>query len=147
MSRNNPKYIIIHHAYMNDIQDGKSLERIQKYHMNKGWKNIGYHYVIEYKDGVPICRQGRHETTNGAHTIGFNTKSIGICIVGNYDKHPLELDKKDLLLKLLRYLIHAHHIPRTKIIGHRDSYKLRNKPVEKSCPGNKIDLSQLLEDL
>lgn len=44
--------------------------------------HVGYHYVIE-KDGK--LTQTRDHDEEGAHVIGMNTKSIGVCFSGNFD--------------------------------------------------------------
>jgi hypothetical protein len=43
---------------------------------------VGYHYVIE-RDGTTT--QTRDHNEEGAHVIGMNTKSIGVCFAGNFD--------------------------------------------------------------
>lgn len=51
-------------------------------HMNnKGWSDIGYNFVIGEDGNV---YEGRGWGKKGAHSIPFNSKSIGICIIGNY---------------------------------------------------------------
>jgi len=46
-----------------------------------GWY-VGYHYYIE-KDGT-VTQTRRHDE-EGAHVIGMNRKSIGVCFAGNFD--------------------------------------------------------------
>ena len=46
-----------------------------------GW-HVGYHYVIEYNGKVTKTRTHDEE---GAHTIGMNKSSIGVCFMGNFD--------------------------------------------------------------
>jgi N-acetyl-anhydromuramyl-L-alanine amidase AmpD len=75
--------------------------------------------------------QGRDTKTSGAHTIGYNSKSLSVCILGNYDIRKLELLQEDTLINLLAWLTQIHKIDAKKIIGHRDVTK-------KSCPGTNI---------
>ena len=89
----------------------------------------GYHYYIT-RDGTTY--QTRHEQLIGAHAIGFNSHSLGVCYEGGYDEHEEATDtrtkaQKTALLKLLRRLKKAH--PDARILGHRD---LPN--VHKNCP-------------
>lgn len=97
-------------------------------------KYIGYHFVNRV-DGVAEC--GRYELETGAHCIGYNTKGIGICMVGT-DAFSLEQwatlkDQVDILRK--RY-------PGMTVMGHRDTSPDTNgngrvDPQEwlKTCPG------------
>ncbi len=52
---------------------------IRKWHTDKGWQDIGYHYVIR-RDGT--IEEGRPEAKTGAHVQNHNHDSIGICMVG-----------------------------------------------------------------
>lgn len=45
----------------------------------RGWKDIGYHYVIHLDGSV---HAGRPEGTVGAHCKGQNACSVGVCYVG-----------------------------------------------------------------
>src|SRR3990167_1677841 len=78
---NIPKYLIIHHEAGNNGFDG-----VNEYHRQRwDFKSelgyfIGYQYYIS-KSG--FITQGRKDTEEGAHCIGHNTDSIGICLEGN----------------------------------------------------------------
>ena len=54
-------------------------DEIDRWHKDRGWKGIGYHYVID-RDGS--IATGRHLNTTGAHVAGHNTGSVGICLIG-----------------------------------------------------------------
>ena len=89
----------------------------------------GYHYYIT-RDGRTY--QTRHEQLVGAHAVGYNSHSLGVCYEGGYDESGEATDtrtkaQKTALLKLLRRLKKAH--PDAHILGHRD---LPN--VHKNCP-------------
>lgn len=116
---NNPKYLIIHHAASNN-----SFEEVQEYHIIgrklrglQPFNNIGYHFYI-LKDGT--VRQGRPQHRNGAHAIGYNAKSLGVCLQGNYSKEntPPEAQKQ-ALRRLLKALRSTYAIPLSNIIPHR----------------------------
>lgn len=56
------------------------VEEIRKWHVEeRGWDDIGYHYVIR-RNGV--VEEGREIEEVGAHCKGHNGNSIGICLVG-----------------------------------------------------------------
>ena len=60
-----------------------TVDTIRQWHLKRGWRDIGYHYVI-YIDGS--VHTGRPIEQVGAHTKGQNTGSIGICYVGGVEK-------------------------------------------------------------
>ena len=89
----------------------------------------GYHYYIT-RDGTTY--QTRHEQLVGAHAVGFNSHSLGVCYEGGYDEHGRATDtrtkaQKLALLKLLKKLKAEH--PDARIVGHRDL-----PDVHKDCP-------------
>ncbi len=69
--------IIIHHSASPDV----SAATIDKWHKERGWSGIGYHFVIRV-DGT--IEKGRPLHIQGAHARGRNANSIGICLTG-YD--------------------------------------------------------------
>ena len=75
--RSSTSEIILHHAEASRA----SVEDVNSWHIERGWAGIGYHYYVR-KDGT-IWR-GRPERAVGAHAVGHNDKSIGICCEGAY---------------------------------------------------------------
>lgn len=100
---NTPKKVIWHHSngmalfacaktqhHTADIIDNSHKTRwpgfVSLVHKNSrgiGW-HVGYHLVIDIKNET--ITQTRAFTEEGAHCIGKNRSSIGILIIGNYDK-------------------------------------------------------------
>lgn len=82
MKTNDPKYLVIHcsatPAHMNI-----GVEEINRWHVERGFNQVGYHFIIR-RDGV--VQRGRPEAVIGAHTLGYNVNSLGICMVGGTDK-------------------------------------------------------------
>lgn len=56
---------------------------IRKWHTDKGWSDVGYHWVIARNGKV---QEGRPIAIPGAHAKGHNHDSIGICMVGGVDE-------------------------------------------------------------
>ena len=52
---------------------------IREWHLERDFIDIGYHWVIP-RDGS--LEQGRPADTVGAHTFGYNSTSVGVCLVG-----------------------------------------------------------------
>jgi len=97
-----------------------SVADIDKMHKAKGWRGIGYHYVIGL-DGVP--RLGRPVQEVGAHVKGHNEDSIGIVYVGGLDANGKPKDtrtaaQKKGLVELLKML--KVQFKDAVICGHRD---------------------------
>ena len=89
----------------------------------------GYHYYIT-RNGHTY--QTRHEQLVGAHAVGYNSHSLGVCYEGGLDEYGKAADtrtprQKRALLRLLRRLKAAH--PDARILGHRDL-----PDVHKDCP-------------
>lgn len=126
----NPRTInklIVHCAATPEGKDFTTLD-IRRWHLQRGFSDIGYHYVI-YRDGTVM--PGRSESVVGAHTAGYNSHSIGICYIGGMDaqnKHAKDTrtpEQKQSLLKLLKELKAKY--PKATIHGHREF-------AAKACP-------------
>lgn len=117
--------IIIHCTATEDGKDIRAKE-IKAYHVNvKGWRNIGYHYVIDL-DGT--VESGRPISQPGAHCLGQNAHSIGVAYVGGL-KNGKPADtrtpaQKAALLKLVTKLVTLY---RCEVHGHCEYAK-------KACP-------------
>jgi N-acetyl-anhydromuramyl-L-alanine amidase AmpD len=72
---------IIIHCSDSDIESHDNVETIRRWHLERGWSDIGYHYYIK-KDGT--IDNGRPIEVKGSHCYGYNTGSIGICLGGRY---------------------------------------------------------------
>lgn len=70
--------IIIHCSATPEGSD-YTVADIDRWHKQRGWKGIGYHYVV-YRDGS--VHTGRDVAVIGAHCTGQNANSIGICYIG-----------------------------------------------------------------
>lgn len=99
-----------------------TVEDVTRWHLARGFKDIGYHYIIEL-DGIVF--QGRPLSKQGAHVRGHNTDTIGICYIGGTDntrqRNPKDTRtdaQKRSLRKLLSDL--KQMFPNAEIVGHRD---------------------------
>lgn len=72
------KEIILHCSATAEGRD-YTVADIDRWHKARGWRGIGYHYVI-YRDGS--VHAGRPVEQIGAHCTGHNANSIGICYIG-----------------------------------------------------------------
>lgn len=93
---------------------------IEKWHKQRGWRKIGYHYVIRL-DGV--IENGRPISEIGAHAFGHNADSIGICYIGGLCANGKACDTRTAAQKeAMRSLIYSLHkqFPGAEVLGHRD---------------------------
>ena len=97
-----------------------NAEDIHRWHKERGWDGIGYHYVITTKGEM---QQGRPEFWKGSHALKHNNNSIGICLIGTDEYNQ---DQWSVLTRLLTGLTSKHI--NAKIIGH-------NEVSDKKCPG------------
>lgn len=130
---NKPEYLIIHHTGGTDANpladtSHHTFAIVKQHHLNINFEDIGYHYFIE-KDGA--LKAGRAENYHGAHTIGYNTTSLGICLAGNFDlTKPTEAQEKTLQV-LLQDLCVKYLIARENIVPHR-------RFAKKTCYGKNL---------
>lgn len=139
---NKPERIIVHHSL---TEDGLVVdwEAIRKYHKEvKGWSDIGYHYGIERVGDKWVIQKGRAENVNGAHCKEqeMNFKSIGICVVGNYDIDNVPQEAFNLLVELIKDI--------NKRYGKKFPIEPHSKyATYKTCPGKKFPLQKLIETI
>ncbi|MBN9346632.1 MAG: N-acetylmuramoyl-L-alanine amidase [Devosia sp.] len=139
-NRASTDWLVVHCSATPGTMDIGRAE-IDRWHRQKGWLMIGYHFVIRRNGKVEI---GRPVDTIGAHVEGHNSVSIGICMVGGTDAKGAPEDnftsaQYAALAELLRDLKAKY--PRANICGHRDFSPDKNKdgkitPNEfvKACP-------------
>lgn len=130
------KEIVLHCAA---TQEGKdfTVADIKRWHLGRGFSDIGYHYVI-YRDGS--VNIGRNININGAHVSGYNSNTIGICYIGGVDKNGKAKDtrtpqQKDALFNLVEELLKIYNLTPDKVKGHYEYPK-----VAKACPSFDMDV-------
>lgn len=119
--------IIIH---CSATPEGKNftVDDIRRWHLARKFADIGYHYVI-YRDGS--VHKGRSEELAGAHCLGHNANSIGICYIGGctangkYPKDTRTPQQKQALRQLVQQLLFVY--PHASVHGH-------NEFANKACP-------------
>ena len=127
-NRTSTDYIVLHHA------DAKvcSETDIDRWHKQKGWSGIGYHFFVR-KDGTVY--RGRPLMTTGAHVSGSNSISIGICAEGDYSKEStMPATQFNAIGELVVYLKEV--FPKAKVVGHGEI-------GASSCPGRFYPLNEL----
>lgn len=123
--RSRTDLIIIHHTG----GEHDTVESIHALHLANGWAGIGYHFAI-YPDGS--VHQGRPIEMVGAHCEGYNSRSISVNLVGNFEYQQPTQAQIDSLFSLLSDLIHDYNVPPEQVTGH-------NAWNSTACPGRNLD--------
>ncbi len=141
-------WLVIHTAACRADMD-IGLKEIRQLHLQRGFSDVGYHYIIR-RDGTE--EKGRPDTMPGAHALGYNMHSLGICLVGgttrgrdkariptaeewyaNYQTNRPEPENNytPAQFKTLEKILMELKIkyPDAEILGHRDL-----PGVKKACP-------------
>ena len=118
--------IIVHCSATPEGKDFTTAD-IKKWHLERGFSDIGYHYII-YRDGS--IHEGRNVQISGAHCENHNANSIGVCYIGGVDtfnnpKDTRTTEQKQALIELLSILKKLY--PDATIHGHCEFTK-------KACP-------------
>lgn len=126
--RTRTDFIVIHCSATPARMDVDAKE-IDRWHKERGFLRIGYHYVIR-RDGTR--EKGRDINDVGAHVTGFNHKSVGLCLVGGMDDSNAEPEdnftaEQWITLHITLKELRAEY-PLARIVGHRELYSA------KACP-------------
>ena len=131
------KKVIVHCS----DSDFGNMEIIRQWHLENGWSDIGYHYVI--LNGVPEkdksyhierdgeIQVGRDVTRSGAHCKGHNHSSVGICLIGRNHFSAVQLFKSLPMLLIL--------LMNTFSLGLNDIYGHYQFDQSKTCPNLPIE--------
>lgn len=84
MPRKTTDLLIVHCSATPPSMDIGRAE-IDRWHRERGFLGIGYHFVIR-RDGT--VETGRDLEDAGAHAKGYNNRSVGICLVGGIAEFP-----------------------------------------------------------
>lgn len=113
-------FIVIHCAATKASWDGGAAD-IDGWHRKQGWDGIGYHFVIRRDGRVEV---GEDLKKVGAHVQGYNSASVGVCMVGGLsaDGKSGENNFTDAQWASLKSLVTTlkHTYPEARVLGHRD---------------------------
>jgi N-acetylmuramoyl-L-alanine amidase len=163
--RANPGYApallnaIVHHtagaAGSSPAQSAAIVRGIQVYHVQgNGWNDIGYNFLVDRFGQVFEGRYGGIErNVIGAHAQGFNTGSVGISVLGNYDSAALPAAAREAVSRLIAWRLdvaHVHPLSRITSISNGNPRFRKGLPVWlravsghrdtgfTSCPGKSV---------
>lgn len=109
-------------------------ETIREWHLERGFKDIGYHFVVQ-PDGEE--QKGRPLNVEGAHVSGDNDGNIGICLIGT---NQFTVHQFDRLRQIIDFLIRMYDIKPWEIWLHREFPSAVKQG--KTCPN--MDIRKVL---
>lgn len=135
MAKNSKQYLIVHHSVSN--RDVTKVNQIDEWHKQR-WPNfksslgfwVGYGYVIT---GNGRVTQTRSDDEEQAHTRGWNSKSIGICLTGDFRYWEVSQAQKEALRVLLNRLRAKYNIPLRNV-------RVHGEISATECPGKNLSL-------
>lgn len=124
-------YIVVHCAATKATMD-IGVREIRQWHVQQGWLDVGYHFVIRRNGTV---EDGRPHDVIGSHVKNYNSRALGICLVGGIDAKgnpennftPEQFNSLKLLM-----LAQKRTYTTAKIVGHTDL------DSGKACPSFKV---------
>jgi len=125
-------HILVHHTASGD-SPGRDFDGIRRFHTDpppagRGWRDIGYHAVIERIGQSMRVIMGRPWTMPGAHSPSMNAKALGVAVVGNFEHERVDDEHLTSLAGLCALWCRTYGIDPANIHGHRDHRQT-------ACPG------------
>ncbi|XP_036340910.1 peptidoglycan-recognition protein SB1-like [Rhagoletis pomonella] len=128
-------YVILHHSYQPGVcrtEDAckAAMRSMQNFHMDKqGWSDIGYSFAV---GGDGNVYEGRGYEVVGAHAPNYNSRSIGLLLIGNFMEEQPPAPMQQVAQDFIKYSVEAGHLREDYILhGHR---QVRNT----LCPGDAL---------
>jgi hypothetical protein len=126
-------HLVVHHtAYPTSrvartrAAESAHMREIQRWHRDRGFFTIGYHFVVS-----PTGRvfRGRPVDRQGAHVRGHNVGTVGIALMGDFEReHPTAAALTSLDYVRRALVPGGAAVP---LLGHRD----HDGHATNACPG------------
>lgn len=129
--------IVLHHSAAPD-HDDVDAERYRDWHLARGWRDIGYHWIVERAGAIFIALLGRPAYLEGAHCPGKNADHLGVCFAGNFEEAEMPYGQLVVGVDLLASLCVMNGFDQTAISVHRDWRQTK-------CPGRLFPEDKILE--
>ena len=86
------RQVHVHHTVNSNTYSRKDvaglIRGMYRYHVhNLGWSDIGYNFLVDRFGRTWVGRAGGpRKAVRGAHTLGFNSTSCGVSVIGNFEE-------------------------------------------------------------
>jgi hypothetical protein len=138
--------LVLHHTYRpntSQYSGGATIEAIRKYHLSKGWRDIGYHVLVgpdgRIWPGRPLDWTGAHALVEKpdmlklfGSTSYLNNFSVGVCAIGDYESEEPSALLVAALREVLPALAQRFGIGEERLFFHR-------QVSATACPGKNFD--------
>lgn len=122
-----------------------SVDEIRAWHLARGFDDVGYHWVVRADGRVEA---GRPEERAGAGVLGFNARSVHVCLSGHGDLAPPTPEQLAAAAGLIARIAERHGfadevlLNPMRVLGHREVWTARlvPAPIRKTCPGRLVDM-------
>lgn len=104
------------------------IDLIRSSHLQRGWGDIGYHYVV---DPVGNVWEGRPLSWQGAHVAAQNEGNIGVLVLGNFEEQRPTGQQVSALDNFVVDLMNRHRVGVNRVHTHRELAKTE-------CPGRNL---------
>lgn len=119
---------VIHHSVIVESTEIETLRAIQDLHQNdQGWADVAYHFFVGRSGAIYA---GRDWHARGTHVGGYNTGSLGICLLGNFMQQNLTTSQRSSTQALVNWA--TDRLALTHLAGHR------NFNDDTVCPGDNL---------
>lgn len=117
-----PKALVVHHTVTRNgyaAAEAPGLIRaVYAYHTrSRGWDDIGYNLVVDRFGTVYEGRYGGFQRgVIGTHTAGFNSSTLGVSLLGNYDEVDTPAPMVDAVARTGAWLAERFRLdPRSRV--------------------------------
>ncbi len=104
------------------------LNTIRNSHANRGWADIGYHFVVDRAGRV---WEGRSLRYQGAHVRDNNEHNVGVMCLGNFDLQSPTTAQLNSLRETVRAIRQANRVSERNIYTHQEI-------TPTACPGRNL---------
>ena len=123
--------VVVHHTAGRADATVAELDAVHR--EERGFREIGYHYVVHLVRGDWVVESGRPSWSRGAHCPGHQDW-LGVAVAGDYSTGVLPSPAEHRLVLTLAVLCAEHQLdPRTQVQPHRWVARSRTE-----CPGEGI---------
>jgi hypothetical protein len=137
--------LTVHHTAMESVREpgagaseaesAEHLRLLQRAHMNKGWADVGYEFVIDPEgrifEGRRLAWVGAHSGRNKSTGQNYNIDNIGISLMGTFTSRAPTPKALAALQRTLDHFRSVYGIPLSRVNGHREWSSTE-------CPGDRL---------
>lgn len=133
----NPTKIVIHHPAAR-----WTVQRTHEYHISIEYNGIGYNYYVQQNGEAFYGRSTANQEYQGAHALGRNHDTIGVCAEGNFEIEYMQPIQYNKLLEVVVFLCKKHNLTEKDVVGHKEL-----PGQNTACPGKNFDLNKFRADV